>query len=98
MQTQLNRTEILQVWWAFVWRTGIVSTFFATIAGMLWGATLTATNHSDYIGFASAASGLIIYLASSYFIMRVVIRKKYPKFSISASKANEAVKSDGSNR
>ena len=88
MELEVTKKRTLRVYWAFVWRSVIFSALAGFIAGAVGGAVLGVIYHNNpeimrqYAPLVGAVAGYIASVIVGFFVMKLILKKKFKEFKI----------------
>ncbi len=80
---KLAAREISAVWKAFIWRVVLLGFCGGALLGAAAGFVLTLFHYREWVPLVSVIVGIAWQLAVTRYVIGVVLRRKYRKFSIS---------------
>lgn len=89
-----DRDIALKFWWAFTWRSFLISVGIAMVIGMLLGVLgvifgMSPERQDALSGTMAPLLGLIVYVFVSVEVMRRILKKKFKTFEIAVTHRRE---------
>jgi ABC-type uncharacterized transport system permease subunit len=89
-----DRDIALKVWWAFTWRSFLISLVIAMAIGLLLGILgiifgMSPERQDSLSGTMAPLLGLIVYVFVSIEVMRRILKKKFKTFEIAVTHRQE---------
>ena len=86
MQEEFRTSELLRIWWSFVWRFVLGSLVLGFVVGFVFGFVVALTHAlpKEQINFYAQIGGAIVSLFWSLCVVVMVLHKKYRGFRIVA--------------
>ena len=79
---EVTWNNTLIIWWSYIWRCILISMVVGFILGVIGGVVVGVMGKPD---LGAMVGGILGYLGSipvSIYVMKVILNKKYNKFSI----------------
>jgi len=79
---EVTWSNTLTIWWSYIWRCILISMVVGFILGAIGGVVVGVMGKPD---LGAMVGGILGYLGSipvSIYVMKVILNKKYNKFSI----------------
>ncbi|MBT8119776.1 MAG: hypothetical protein KJN89_08665 [Gammaproteobacteria bacterium] len=81
-KVEVTWSNTLIIWWSYVWRCILISMVVGFILGAIGGVIVGVMGKPDMGGIVGGILGYLGSIPVSIYVMKVILNKKYNKFSI----------------
>ena len=79
---EVTWNNTLIIWWSYIWRCILISMVVGFILGTIGGAVVGVMGKPDLGAIVGSILGYLGSIPVSIYVMKVILNKKYNKFSI----------------